>query len=74
MGWFDEKENSTGSLATRLSTDAASVQGMLGHDRSCIEKLTDCRSQTWKSVNDFGKLYCRPFHSVLYVAVLWEPP
>lgn len=30
MGWFDEKENSTGSLATRLSTDAASVQGMLG--------------------------------------------
>ena len=30
MGWFDDKFNSTGALTTRLSSDAAQVQGATG--------------------------------------------
>ncbi len=28
MGWFDEEKHSTGALTTRLSEDAAQVQGV----------------------------------------------
>jgi ABC transporter transmembrane region. len=28
MGWFDEETNSVGTLCTRLSGDAASVEGV----------------------------------------------
>lgn len=28
IGWFDDKENGTGSLCSRLSTEAANVQGV----------------------------------------------
>ena len=28
IGWFDEEKNSTGALTTRLSEDAAQVQGV----------------------------------------------
>ncbi|KAL8232761.1 hypothetical protein R6Q57_002539 [Mikania cordata] len=30
IGWFDEPENSTGAIGARLSTDAASVRGLVG--------------------------------------------
>lgn len=28
IGWFDDKSNGTGTLCSRLSTDAAAVQGV----------------------------------------------
>ncbi len=28
IGWFDDKNNSVGSLSTRLSTEASAVQGV----------------------------------------------
>ena len=28
IGWFDDKRNSTGALVTRLSNDAAQVEGV----------------------------------------------
>ena len=28
MGWFDDQKNSTGALCSRLSADAAAVQGV----------------------------------------------
>jgi len=28
MGWFDDPENSTGTLTTRLAVDASSVKGV----------------------------------------------
>lgn len=30
IGWFDQKENSTGTLTTRLSTEADGVKGLTG--------------------------------------------
>lgn len=31
IGWFDKEENSVGALCTKLSTDAASMQGAIGY-------------------------------------------
>lgn len=31
IGWFDQEENSVGALCTKLSTDAASMQGAIGY-------------------------------------------
>lgn len=30
ISWFDDKQNGTGTLCSRLSTDAAAVQGVIG--------------------------------------------
>lgn len=29
IGWFDQKENNVGTLCTRLSVEAAAVQGVI---------------------------------------------
>uniref|UniRef100_A0A0D6QVL6 Uncharacterized protein n=1 Tax=Araucaria cunninghamii TaxID=56994 RepID=A0A0D6QVL6_ARACU len=36
IGWFDEAENSSGAISTRLSTDAATVNGMMGETISLL--------------------------------------
>lgn len=29
VGWFDDKKNNVGTLCTRLSTEAAAIQGVI---------------------------------------------
>ncbi|CAG2164999.1 unnamed protein product [Oppiella nova] len=38
IGWFDQQENSTGSLCSRLSSDAANIQGASGSRMSVISQ------------------------------------
>ncbi|XP_015059914.1 ABC transporter B family member 11-like [Solanum pennellii] len=40
ISWFDRKENSIGAIGSRLSTDAASVRGMLGESLALLVENT----------------------------------
>jgi len=40
VSWFDRKENSIGAIGSRLSTDAASVRGMLGESLALLVENT----------------------------------
>ncbi|CAN4095016.1 unnamed protein product [Withania somnifera] len=40
ISWFDKKENSIGAIGSRLSTDAASVRGMVGESLSLLVQNT----------------------------------
>lgn len=40
MGWFDKKDNGVGALCTRLSNQAASVQGVRYFNTWCVLNLT----------------------------------
>nr|XP_016491786.1 PREDICTED: ABC transporter B family member 4-like isoform X3 [Nicotiana tabacum] len=40
ISWFDRKENSIGAIGTRLSTDAASVRGMVGESLALVVQNT----------------------------------
>ncbi|MCD7448082.1 (ABC) transporter [Datura stramonium] len=40
VSWFDRKENSIGAIGSRLSTDAASVRGMVGESLALLVQNT----------------------------------
>ncbi|PHU01603.1 ABC transporter B family member 12 [Capsicum chinense] len=40
ISWFDRKENSIGAIGSRLSTDAASVRGMVGESLALLVQNT----------------------------------